>query len=104
MGCLLPTGASKGSGVPSARVGCLTSLSCSKDLLTLDFREGAATRICLLNFIKNFRAKHCVLSYPLRVLLRDLNKKPPRIIENADHLPVQPGLLEEAAILMASNS
>ena len=28
VGCLLPTGASKGSGVPSARVGCLESPTC----------------------------------------------------------------------------
>ena len=28
MGCLLPTGASRGSGVPFARVGCLKSFGC----------------------------------------------------------------------------
>ena len=32
VGCLLPTGASKGSGVPFARLGCLRSLTCSGPL------------------------------------------------------------------------
>ena len=45
-------------------------------------REGPANRICLLNFIRNFRAKHCFLSYPLRVLLHGLIEKHTRIIEN----------------------
>ena len=45
-------------------------------------REGPANRICLLNSIRNFRAKHCFLSYPLRVLLHGLTENQPRIIEN----------------------
>ena len=60
--------------------------------------------ICLLKLIRNFRAKHCFLSYRLRVLLHGLIVKLFRLIETLQECLEQAGLLEQVSILQASKN